>query len=341
MIPLPQSTPTSTGGTSSPEAIVNSSIMESPNVNDEPITATTSGDASPVSANSHGGDQTSTLQSSSNSSQQAEMTSSASPPMANPSEMEWRDNWLHPGRLAVLFLVTLGIIGTIATCSVISREKNGIVQVSDSTITIDNYKVGPALAWTTLPVFLITLYGMAFGAVVAACSSRQPYAELWAQDQDSGSPLNQSILLDYRAHSMWTQPWVAIKNKHLLLVIAIIFASIVNLLLTSLAAHLFDSVIVDTSVPRTVMQNTTFNPSGFTYRTDLVPIFDIVSSTLVYRGTPPAWTTSSYSMLTFPIPPSQMEILDQATFLWRPSLTLLIWIALCLTNLSTISQLGV
>lgn len=144
----------------------------------------------------------------------------------------------------------------------------------------------PALAWTSLPVLPITLYGMAFGAVVAACSDPQPYIELWAQDQDIGATLNQSILLDYRANSKLIQPWVTIKIKHLLFVFAITFTSIVNILLTSLTAHLFDAAVVDTNLPRAVTQNTTFNPTDFSYLTDLVPIFDIVSSSLVYDGHP-------------------------------------------------------
>ena len=344
--------------------------MEDPNAETIP-TATSrngnSGMASPVSANSHVGNQTSPLQSLSNSRQQAEIsqapTSPASLQMAEPTDTrrptasgstpshpaaksqsrppkrplwkrkislfkrshrdqtsaepvprEWRDNWLHPGRLAVVFLATLSIIAAIATCCVISLSKNGLVQVSDSTITIANYQVGPALAWTTLPVLLITLYGMAFGAVVAACSDRQPYIELWAQDQDIGATLNQSILLDYRAHSKLTQPWIAIRNKHLLLVFAITFTSIVNILLTSLTAYLFDAAVVDTNVPRAVTQNTTFNPAGFTYLTDLVPIFDIVSSSLVYDGTPPAWTTFSYSLLNFSNPATPKGNIGSSNF---------------------------
>lgn len=221
---------------------------------------------------------------------------------AIPAPEEWISGWLHPEILALIFIVTIGMIGAIAALCHVSREHNGILQVSDFNVTIANYDVGPALAWTALPVFLITLYGMALGAVVTACSDRQPYVDLWSQDRGDGAPLKQSILLDYRIYPKWQQPWEAFKRKHLLLVVGITFASIVQLLLTSLTAHLFNAVIASTSVPSTVTQNTSFNPTGFTQRTDLVPIFDIVSSTLVYGGTPPPWITFSYSMQNFSNP---------------------------------------
>ncbi|KAN0110871.1 hypothetical protein V8E51_007258 [Hyaloscypha variabilis] len=225
---------------------------------------------------------------------------STAPNISQPEE--WKDDWLRPPRLAGLFLVTVSLIGTIPALCVLSRKRNGLVPVNDSTVTIVNYAVGPALAWTSFPVLLVTLYGMVLAAVVAASSTRQPYVELFAQSTGNGAGLDQSILLDYNFYSPLRQPWIALKNKHLLLAVAITFTSIVNVLLPSLTAHLFDPTIVNTNMSRVVTQNTTFNPAGFTFRTDLVPIFDIVSSTLVYGGMSPAWTTFNYSMLNFSNP---------------------------------------
>jgi hypothetical protein len=208
--------------------------------------------------------------------------------------------------------VTVGTIGAIATLSIISNRRQGIARVTGKTITIANYQVGPGLAWTTLPVFLFSLYGMAFGAVVGACADRQPYVELF--DQGDGASLEQSILLDYRAYNFVTKPWKAGRRKHPLLVVAFIFAPIVTILLSSVAAHLLYATAVTTTVPRAVTKATAFNQTGFTARTDLVPIFDIVSSTRVYGGAAPDWTTFEYSMQDFSNPTVPREAFGSANF---------------------------
>jgi Protein of unknown function (DUF3433) len=222
---------------------------------------------------------------------------------SNTSEpKEWKDDWLRLPRLAFLFLITIALCGTLPALCVLSRERNGLLQVSDAPITIVKYVVSPALAWTSLPVLLVTLYGMALASVVTAALTRQPYVELWAENEGNGSGLKQSILLDYKSYWLGKQLWVALKNRHLLLFVAITFTSIAKILLPSLTAHLFDATVVSTEVASVVTQNTSFNDTGFTYRTDLVPIFDIVSSTLVYGGIPPVWTTFNYSILNFSNP---------------------------------------
>jgi hypothetical protein len=216
---------------------------------------------------------------------------------------EWKDGWLRPPTLAAMFLVTIGLIRTIPALCVLSTQRNGIAQVNDSVVTIIKYAVRPALAWASLPVFLVTLYGLAFAAVVAACSTRQSYVELRTENEESGAGINQSILLDYNFYWSFRQPCIAWKNKHSLLIVAFTFTPIAKVILPSLTAHLFNATIVNTDVSSVVTQNTTFDPSRFTYRTDLVPIFDIFSSTLVYGGISPAWTTFNYSIMNFSNPP--------------------------------------
>jgi hypothetical protein len=54
--------------------------------------------------------------------------------------------------------------------------------------------------------------------------------------------------------------------------------------------------------------------TGFTARRDLVPIFDIVSSTRVYGGAAPDWTTFEYSMQGFSNPTVPREAVGSANF---------------------------
>jgi hypothetical protein len=211
------------------------------------------------------------------------------------SEKEWVSKWLWSRVLVLFFLITIVIIAAIVALCVISEQQNGVVPVTVSQRnTIANYELGISLTWTTLPVFLLTLFGMTFSAIMNACSSRQPYVELW--NQAKGATSEQSILLDYQACNLFERLWRAMKLRHPLLFVGFIFVPIVNLFLPSLAAHLFDPVIVAKTLPGIVTQNTTFNSSGITAQTDLAPIFDIVLSTLVYSAVPLLWTTPNYGI---------------------------------------------
>ena len=224
-----------------------------------------------------------------------------------PVPKEWISIWLRLPVLISLFLLTIGALAAIVGLVIISNQRNGIAQVSNRAIPIANYKVGPGLAWTTLPVFLFSLYNLAFKAVIAALSDRQPYVELW--DRGDGAPVKQSILLDYRVCPIFLKPWLAMRRKHPLLVVGFFFSAI-DLLLASLAAHLFEATAVATSGLSIVTQNTSSNQAGFTYKTDLVPVFDLVLATLVYGGIYPDWTTSKYSFQNFStpaIPPAAIQ----------------------------------
>lgn len=163
-----------------------------------------------------------------------------------------------------------------------------------------NFSIRLGFLWTSIPVLLFNLYNLWFKAVVTACADRQPYVELYRQND--GASFDQSVLLDYRAPWAIKKPWIAIKRKHPLLLIGFIFSYVLTVALNSLAAHLLVADTVVTTFPSQVAQDTAFNQSGFGARSDLVSIFDVVSSTLIFGGTFPAWTTSKYCLERFPSP---------------------------------------
>ena len=72
--------------------------------------------------------------------------------------------------------------------------------------------------------------------------------------------------------------------------------------LGSLAAHLFTPLLVNYDYEEAVQRESSFNNSAFLAPSDIAPVLDIVSSTQIYGGELPPWTTSAYSLLNFTEP---------------------------------------
>jgi Protein of unknown function (DUF3433) len=223
---------------------------------------------------------------------------SPTPPAQNPKE--WKSMLLQSKTLIPFIVLTIAAVGAIIALTIVSRFSNGIASVRSSAFTIANISIGLEFLWTSIPVFLFNLYNVWFKAVVTACADRQPYVELYRQND--GASFEQSVLLDYRAYWAIKRPWIAKQRKHPLLLIGFIFSSALTIAVSSLAAHLFAANIVVKTFPRQVPQDTAFNQSSFGARSDLAPIFDVVLGTLVFGGTFPAWTTSKYCLERFPSP---------------------------------------
>lgn len=165
-------------------------------------------------------------------------------------------------------------------------------------LDVPNVRLGVSLSWTLVPVFLTQIYVLTIAAVVNQAGDRQRYVELRRDYRpDTGAAAQKSIFLDYLSY--WT-PWAAVKAlwyNHYVLAYGFGTSIVVNLFLTSLAAHLFYTSIVpigsDTSLDRTYYYNE-FNFGG---RSDLTPILSITESTKVYHGHPIPWTTLEESIL--------------------------------------------
>jgi hypothetical protein len=211
---------------------------------------------------------------------------------------EWKPILLRRCTLTFLVNVAIAAVVTIAVLLIVSRTHNGITTVGTNQISLGNISISRSILWTTLPVFLFNAYNEWFKSTVTACADRQPYVELYQQD-DNGASSKQSVLLDYRAILAIKKPWIAGKRKHPLLCLGFVLSLGFSLLLSSLAAHLFVASSIILKLSRNIMQNTAFNQSGFGARSDLVPSMDVVSSTLVFGGSFPAWTTSKYCIERF------------------------------------------
>lgn len=215
------------------------------------------------------------------------------------SPKHYIEKWLRKTTLIPVILLTAFMMGAIIALCVVSALKRGIARVDDRSITLANFQVALGLAWTSLPTFIFTSYGLLIRPIMKAIGTRQPFIELW--DQGLGAPAEKSVLLDYNAYPPYKAWSIAVKNKHHLVAAGIKIASIMHLA-SSLAARLFTPVLVSWDFPQTVQQESSFNSSAFFASSDIAPVFDTVASTQIYGGELPPWTTSTYSLLNFTEP---------------------------------------
>ncbi|OQU97831.1 hypothetical protein CLAIMM_03711 [Cladophialophora immunda] len=224
---------------------------------------------------------------------------------------EWISFWLLPHSLLAFLLFALGLIAGIVTIKVVSHKRKGLADVSAGAQKVLSYQVGESLWWTFFPVLIFQIFGLWFTAIVGALGDRQPFVAL---RRDNGSNTKTTVLLDYKRTLSLMRPFVAIGNGHWTLSVSFSAALLVALFLSSLASHLFIAVAVPIVTTKHTPVTSSFNPSNFGYLTDLTPVIDVVSSTLVYGGLMPGWTTFNQSFQSFARPDMQLDSSTLATY---------------------------
>jgi Protein of unknown function (DUF3433) len=215
--------------------------------------------------------------------------------------IEWVSVWLRPHSLSFFLVITLGLIGGVATVQVVSKSRNGLANVSGHSPTFLTIEIGQSLWWTFFPVLIFQTYTLWFVAIVSALGDRQPFVELRGA-RGAPAPSKTSILLDYRNELGISKPFVALGNLHYTLSLSFFSSILMSVFLTSLASHLFSvsSVLLNSSTQTRL--SSTLQPGAFTGTSDLTPVLDIVSSTRVYGGTVPGWANDRYSFQSFDRP---------------------------------------
>lgn len=204
-------------------------------------------------------------------------------------------------------LVTVFLIGAVIGLAVFSRNNHGIasadLSLEVSTSVIPDFEIGIGLLWTFLPVLIFEIYALTVAAVVKAAAVRQPYIELREQGENQhwGAAAEKSILLDYQSYWPPLAPVKALRYNHYMLAFGFTIMLLLNLILTSLASHLFFATSISLSRGVDVQRAFTFasplNDDAFGYQDSLTPTMDIVASTLIYGDKPIAWTTLNESFL--------------------------------------------
>jgi Protein of unknown function (DUF3433) len=214
---------------------------------------------------------------------------------------EWRSWTLAIPWFILVIFIGLGIMIAIIVLEKMSTKNSGFVEVQIPTSIVHNQFIsdslwGQGMLWTTLPTFIMTVYGMMLGAVVAAASRRQPYIDL---KRPEGAPAKRTIMLDYQASVIPMKWLLAIKNCHLVLLVAMVLSSLFSLAASPLTSSLFTEKTVNGNKTVEFAFADKLNGSLITQQTDMRPIFDLTAATRIYGGNDPAWTTDTYSFRPF------------------------------------------
>ena len=240
----------------------------------------------------------------------AQATITTSPPQTQALPREWTALWLRRPMLGVFFLVTLGLIAGIVAAKIISHKRHGICDVTESTKFVLTFAVGQSLWWTTFVAFIFQAFGLWYGAIIQALSDRQLFVEL-----KRGRSSRNTILLDYNRHVGATRWIAAARNLHVTLSFNFLLVFLLSLFLASIAAHLFTPGTVVLTQEVSTRLDSAFAENGFTGNSDLIPVFDIVSSTQVYGGSLSGWVNSRYSFQNFSEPTSTSRAANGVNFL--------------------------
>lgn len=142
----------------------------------------------------------------------------------------------------------------------------------------------------------MAIFVLMWGTVTSALAVRQPYVELM---KPNGAPAEVTILLDYQTEfSFWS--WgIALRNRHWLVAACLFLSLVMSIVSVPLTGHLFITASVISNATISLQSLTTYNDSAYTSRTDLRPVFDLISATRIYGGNPPAWTNEEYAFQPF------------------------------------------
>jgi hypothetical protein len=219
---------------------------------------------------------------------------------------EWKA-WRLWKRITIpLVILDIAIIATILALERVSSIRNGIA-------TIPNIPAAPSirlspsnviwsygLLWTALPSFLMTLYRIAWDALVNATADRQPFVEL-ARDKDNASSARRTVMLDYRSYPALYNWAIAFRNQHFLLGISMLLSVVLSIALVPLTSHLLDTTPTEFLSVMTVSPARTFNDDIIDAGTDLQATMNVASAVSIFGATPLSWSTTQYAFEPFDI----------------------------------------
>lgn len=200
-----------------------------------------------------------------------------------------------------VFLVTSIILGILALI-VLSRQRSGFVAISSDSSFILGSSLELNLLWTTLPGIVLRLTAMYWDAIVAAFVDRQPYVELSRTSETHGVPFRKSVLLDYRTTFSFIRWRAAFKNRHILIGLAIILALIFSTFATPLASGFIVPRPVALTSAISLIAATEYDPLGLNTTTNWKPVFDKVSTVVLYNGDAYPWTNDNFAFPAFARP---------------------------------------
>jgi hypothetical protein len=220
--------------------------------------------------------------------------------------VEWKTWKLWKRTTIPLATLDIAIIAIVLALDRVSTARNGFATVPIAPIGQAVQLTGSkmiwsyGLLWTALPALLMTLYRMAWDAVVTATADRQPFVEL-ARPKDKASSVRRTIMLDYRYHPSLYNWVIAFRHGHHLLGFSMILSVVLSVALVPLSSHLFTATSTENLSNIKISIASTFDDEAISLTTDLQPAMNVAASVSIFGATPPPWTTTQYAFEPFDV----------------------------------------
>ncbi|KAK3374506.1 hypothetical protein B0T24DRAFT_720983 [Lasiosphaeria ovina] len=200
----------------------------------------------------------------------------------------------------VIILVTLG---TLWRVSVVHQGIMQVSEVPDSFFVQGKLQPAPFvdsnLLWTTLPTWIMSLYGAFWGALLEELKSCQVTVDLHSEKQGVRT-VKQTLLLEYKHIIPFADSMKAVRNRHYLLA-ACMTVKIAIWAAAGLSAAVFSvaniPVVANAEITTSVFFDDVNGGDRTVYSTK--PALDMVASNLLNNGSLFAWTTRNHSFLPF------------------------------------------
>ncbi|KAK4444801.1 hypothetical protein QBC34DRAFT_414352 [Podospora aff. communis PSN243] len=232
-----------------------------------------------------------------------------------PEEKPWSPWQLQRHRgLAGLLAVQILTITTINLLLGLSFQQSGFITVPDPpSFLANNPDLTKALwssgfMWTFFPTLWMQGYGMFWDSVTDAMAERQPFVSMGSSKPQEKK---QGPTLEYQSHSSWTNVFRAFKHRHKTLGVFLALSLLWGVVCVPLTSFLFTDVPVVFNNTELVLQPKRFNGFGFSVKTDMRQILEVVSATEIYDANRLPWTTGTFAFPPFYPPDNIMQALDK------------------------------
>lgn len=228
-----------------------------------------------------------------------------------PQTYGWLNGCLRWPSLLTFAIFDIALLATIVSLTIVSSKNNGFVTIASHNVTSSGSTAQSGsdsnginsfwdlgVLWTSLPSFVLSLFGAYWAWIAGSTAERQPYVELRKAD---GAEARKSILLDYRVTASIWRWWGAFRKSHYTVGATTLLSVFLTYAVAPFAARLFvpELVMLSESVP--IIYNEGYDVEGINATIDWRPVLDTVAATLLYQGNKIPWTDDERAFRPFTI----------------------------------------
>ena len=233
---------------------------------------------------------------------------------------EWKSSKIQAPWLFFHLSVTTALGTTLLSLLRLSRLNSGFVEIGNPPdILASNPDLLRAvwdngIFYTTIPTFLMAVYGSMWEGIVDAVAERQPFVELV-----HGASSAKTVLLDYRAGNKATSVWKALRLGHYLLALYMGTSLLLTFGAVPMTAFLFTSQTPDLQFPTPLIVTSEINHSlvfkDFPYGPPVRMPLNWAAASVTMGAPPLPWTSGNISFAKFSLLPSETTPLGNGALL--------------------------